>query len=262
MSEFASKGVAGAGLGLGIAGTALGLLNNNCGGGVLGNLLGGGCGNRCGGCGVAPVAAAATMGHFEHMESREAATLREQVATLTAQKYADNVGIQVYKEALAASNKSDDRINALLKEASQELVVTRERLARSEEQFKCLTAKVSENTGKINKLEDEACAARVREAQTLKDVECLAASVHQKIDALRNETSAAIALEGERRVNGDNNIMCHVKACYVPGQLVMPLSSLCPEAMPRYNTYTAPTTPAPDTVSVNMANTGCNRTSK
>ena len=36
MAEFASKGVAGAGLGLGVAGTALGILN-----GGLGNLLGG-----------------------------------------------------------------------------------------------------------------------------------------------------------------------------------------------------------------------------
>ena len=36
MAEFASKGVAGAGLGLGIAGTALGLMN-----GGLGNVLGG-----------------------------------------------------------------------------------------------------------------------------------------------------------------------------------------------------------------------------
>lgn len=41
MAEFASKGVAGAGLGLGAAGTALGLLN-----GGLGNLLGG-WGNNC-----------------------------------------------------------------------------------------------------------------------------------------------------------------------------------------------------------------------
>ena len=38
--NFASKGVAGAGLGLGIAGTALGVLNNN--GGLLGGLFGGG----------------------------------------------------------------------------------------------------------------------------------------------------------------------------------------------------------------------------
>lgn len=42
--EYASKGVAGAGLGLGIAGTALGLLNGN---GGLGGILGGG-NNHCG----------------------------------------------------------------------------------------------------------------------------------------------------------------------------------------------------------------------
>lgn len=40
MAAFASKGVAGSGLGLGIAGTALGLLNNG-GNGLLGGLLGG-----------------------------------------------------------------------------------------------------------------------------------------------------------------------------------------------------------------------------
>lgn len=40
MAEFASKGVAGSGLGLGIAGTALGLLNN---GGLFNGLVGGTC---------------------------------------------------------------------------------------------------------------------------------------------------------------------------------------------------------------------------
>lgn len=44
--DYASKGVAGAGLGLGIAGTALGLLN-----GGLGNILGG-WGNGCGMAGI------------------------------------------------------------------------------------------------------------------------------------------------------------------------------------------------------------------
>lgn len=43
MAEFASKGVAGSGLGLGIAGTALGVLN-----GGLGNLLNGVGSNVCG----------------------------------------------------------------------------------------------------------------------------------------------------------------------------------------------------------------------
>ena len=43
MAEFASKGVAGAGLGTGIAGLALGVLN-----GGLGNILGGSWNNNCG----------------------------------------------------------------------------------------------------------------------------------------------------------------------------------------------------------------------
>lgn len=43
MAEFASKGVAGAGLGTGIAGLALGVLNSSANGnGLLGGLLGGG----------------------------------------------------------------------------------------------------------------------------------------------------------------------------------------------------------------------------
>lgn len=46
MSEYASKGVAGSGLGLGIAGTALGILNNGGLGGILGGI--GGCNNGCG----------------------------------------------------------------------------------------------------------------------------------------------------------------------------------------------------------------------
>ena len=45
--DFASKGVAGAGLGLGIAGTALGLLGGNLGGILSGwNNCGNGCGNQ------------------------------------------------------------------------------------------------------------------------------------------------------------------------------------------------------------------------
>lgn len=43
MAEYASKGVAGTGLGLGIAGTALGVLaGSNGGNGLLGGLFGGG----------------------------------------------------------------------------------------------------------------------------------------------------------------------------------------------------------------------------
>ena len=39
-------------------------------------------------------------------------------------------------------------------------------------------------------------------------------------------------------------IKCYVDGNFVPGKLVMPLSSICPEAMQRYNSWVAPTTEA------------------
>lgn len=44
--------------------------------------------------------------------------------------------------------------------------------------------------------------------------------------------------------NTKKEIMCYVNATFVPGKLVMPLSNICPEAMQRYNSWTAPTTTA------------------
>lgn len=47
--------------------------------------------------------------------------------------------------------------------------------------------------------------------------------------------------------NTKKEIMCYVNATFVPGKLVMPLANICPEAMQRYNSWTAPTTPATGT---------------
>jgi len=63
----------------------------------------------------------------------------------------------------------------------------------------------------------------------------------QKIDNVRNEAISAVALESERRVNGDQGLYGYVNATFVPGKLIMPTSNICPEVMPRYNSYTAPT---------------------
>ena len=73
MGEFASKGVAGSGLGLGIAGTALGLLNANGNGGLLGGLLGGGYQN------------AQTGMALNALAEKDA-----KIAELTAMRYSDN----------------------------------------------------------------------------------------------------------------------------------------------------------------------------
>lgn len=83
----------------------------------------------------------------------------------------------------------------------------------------------------IEPISKEIADMRVREAVTSSRLECLG-----------KEFQAAIALESERRVAGDNNLMCYVNATFVPGKLIMPSSSICPAPMPQYNSWTAPTT--------------------
>lgn len=85
--EPASRGVAGAGLGLGIAGTALGLLAGG---------LEGGFGRGRGGY---------SYGHEGHghgecgcYETKEAARLREEIATLRAEQCAERGDFALYKD--------------------------------------------------------------------------------------------------------------------------------------------------------------------
>jgi hypothetical protein len=85
MAEFASKGVAGTGLGLGIAGTALGLMN-----GGLGNILGGwGCNNGC--------SENMTVNRYELDQSNKISKLESEVALRDANIYNDQKLLEVYK---------------------------------------------------------------------------------------------------------------------------------------------------------------------
>lgn len=173
MAEFASKGVAGTALGFGIGGTALALLGGNggCGGGLLGGLLGG---NRnCAPC--------------EPMETREASCLRQQVAALQAEKYADGVGISTFKAALELSNKNDDAIKSNQKEAFV------------------------------------AIAALDKEVGVLKaNINCLAATNEQEHKALSESFKSGLALESERRACGDERIVAWTEGNFIRGTLVLP----------------------------------------
>lgn len=83
MAEFASKGVAGSGLGLGIAGTALGVLN-----GGLGNILGAnnvGCSeNVC-------------VNRYELGQESRIAKLESEIALRDANIYNDQKMLELYK---------------------------------------------------------------------------------------------------------------------------------------------------------------------
>ena len=84
MAEFASKGVAGTGLGLGIAGTALGLLGNG-----LGNILGGWGNNGCGDN--------MPINRYELDQSGKISKLESEVALRDANIYNDQKLLEVYK---------------------------------------------------------------------------------------------------------------------------------------------------------------------
>lgn len=86
--EYASKGVAGSGLGLGIAGTALGLLN-----GGLGNVLGNGLNNN--GCGVCHENT--HVNRYELGQESKIADLQSQIALRDANIYNDQKLLEVYK---------------------------------------------------------------------------------------------------------------------------------------------------------------------
>ena len=101
--EYASKGVAGSGLGLGIAGPALGLLNN--GGLGLLNGLGGNCCSEN-----------MTVSRYELSQEQKIADLQTQVALRDANTYVDGKILEMYKYV-------DGRLNGVEAQICQQSVV-------------------------------------------------------------------------------------------------------------------------------------------
>ena len=102
MAEFASKGVAGSGLGLGIAGTALGLLN-----GGLGNVL------NTNNCACNHVCSEnMVVNRYELSQENRIAQLESQIALRDANIYSDQKLVEVYKDLSARINGLEAGLNA------------------------------------------------------------------------------------------------------------------------------------------------------
>lgn len=84
-NKYASKGVAGSGLGLGIAGTALGLLNGNGLGGLFGNNCNAGCSENH------------FVNRYELSLEQEVAAKDSEIALLKANTYNDQKSLELYK---------------------------------------------------------------------------------------------------------------------------------------------------------------------
>ena len=107
MGEYASKGVAGTGLGLGIAGTALGLLNNN-GSNILGGILG------------------------NNNVNNQVMELMSENSLLKAENYSDKVGKEVYE------NLSTRFLDKYISPMAQEIADARVREATMSAEIKCI----------------------------------------------------------------------------------------------------------------------------
>lgn len=132
MAEFASKGVAGSGLGLGIAGTALGLLNNGGNGnGLLGGLFGGG-------------------------NQNVVSALQAENGMLKAENYSDKNAKEVYAQSLADNRRLRDETFAYLKPLADESANNRVELAKLQAELKCCCEKQELREqivlGKVNEL--------------------------------------------------------------------------------------------------------------
>ena len=191
MGEFASKGVAGTGLGLGIAGTALGLLNNNGNGnGLLGGLFG--CNNN---------------------QWNQVSALQSEVGMLRAEKYSDRNTADVYT---AVRSEYKDLLEKWITPLSDEACRNRERIAVLEANIKSENEKALLREQlvreQLNRRIDQCCC------ETNGRINQLNQSVYQMSQTLGSITTT-----------------------------VIPRTAICPEVMPRYNTWTAPTDPAPAT---------------
>lgn len=157
-NKYASKGVAGSGLGLGIAGTALGLLN-----GGLGNVLGNGLG-----CNPAAYGCSENMlvNRYEAGQSARIAELETEVKLRDANTY-------TLGEMNKMRNYVDDRFAAI---------------------------------------NNQLCAQAVHNQKT----EDSFALARQDIASVRDNLTAQIKLEAERRCCGDNAIVNYANATFYP----------------------------------------------
>lgn len=127
-SDYASKGVAGAGLGLGIAGTALGLLN-----GGLGGLLGG----------VAPAAAGAAIASDNMYVNRYEAAQSARIAALETEVKLRDANFYTIGEIGKLRDYVDGKIAGVERELSEQRVFN----ATAISNLSCLQGQVAQLMG-------------------------------------------------------------------------------------------------------------------
>lgn len=140
-NKYASKGVAGAGLGTGIAGLSLGVLNamGNVGGALMGNRAANAeaCEGNC------------HVNRFELAQQNALAAKDAEIAQLRGEKYADGVGQAVYRELRGLitdlTATTNDRFTNVEKRLAEEAVIqqkTEDSILMVNERIDCVKSNI------------------------------------------------------------------------------------------------------------------------
>lgn len=192
-------------LGLSIGALGIELLGAN-GGGILSGLLG-----KPQSTIVTPELLPMIMAIIPMLNSRGyccnegvVSALESEIAQLKAEKYADSVSINTFKESAALVDKLDARYSGLIRDLNEEAVNNRVNAARQEEQIKCLQ----------------------------KEFDYKLAAVESKLtsDMKMGFTNLghAIEVESERRAHEDCDIRRWTECNFVQYKRVIDASQICP----------------------------------
>jgi chromosome segregation ATPase len=176
-------------------------------------------GNCNNGCNAPKFVSQAEFAYAQEVNKKDA-----ELAQLKSEKYTDNNIIAAYKETVAQFKAADDRISGVVKETTQAFIETGKEVAVLKTEVSCL----KEQIAAMKENSDQKLNYELK-------------GVYREINCAKNELEGAIKLESERRSCGDRNLYEYVNGTFVPGKLVMPADSVCPQPMSRYNSWAAPT---------------------
>lgn len=193
----------------GVAGTALGL-------GIAGTVglvsqMANGCGGGIlGGLG----------GGNCNAQGQYVSELQAKVQGLEAQRYSDQVAKEVYMQALADNHRLDDQMEA----------------------------KLATITANLNALNDYAHNQAIAQARTEEQIKCCCKTNELEHQNLLGKMETLAATANGRFTGIDREIACLAGKVNSITETVVNGTKVCPQYMPLYNSWTAPTAAAPTSV--------------
>lgn len=172
------------------------------------------------------------MGYTQQINQKDSV-----ISQLQSEKYTDGHILEAYRETVGLFKAEDEKISSVVKDVTASFIETGKELAVLNTKVQCL----EERMVSMNAATNERLGYEIK-------------GVYRDIHSSKKELEGAIALESERRCCGDKTLYEYVNGTFVPGKLIMPSTSVCPQPMPLFNSWSAPTTAAPTNTTTTTTN--------